>query len=93
MTDPASGVHTSTRDAAGRLKFLANPRGEQTSYTYDVNERLTNTGLANGGQEARGYDIADRLTSVVTNDALGNALTAFAYLPDGVGNRIQVSDY
>jgi RHS repeat-associated protein len=93
MTDPASGVYTSTRDAAGRLRVLENPRGEQTNYTYDVNERLTNTGLANGGQELRGYDIADRLTSVVTNDALGNALTAFTYLLDGVGNRTQVSDY
>jgi YD repeat-containing protein len=93
MTDPSGGVFNSTRDAAGRLKLLENPQSGQTSYTYDVNERLTNTALANDGQEVRGYDTADRLTSVITNDSLGNAQTAYTYLLDGVGNRTQVSDY
>ena len=93
MTDPSSGVYTSTVDAAGRLVVVQNPRDEYTSYTYDVNERLTNTGLANGGNKAHGYDDADRLTSVVTNDALGSVQTAYTYSLDAVGNRKQVNDY
>ena len=95
MTDPSSGVYTSTVDAAGRLVVVQNPRDEYTSYTYDVNERLTNTDLANGGNEARGYDDADRLTSVVTNDALGSVQTAYTRIRlDAVGNRKQeVNDY
>ncbi len=72
---------------------MENPRLEQTSYTYDLNERLTQTGLANGGNEQRSYDIADRLTSVVNYDSLDNVQTAYSYVLDNVGNRTQMSDY
>jgi RHS repeat-associated protein len=76
-------------DKLNRLATVTDWANLETQYAYDKASNLIKTALPNTTSSTYHYDAANRLTSLVNNSG-AQAVSAFAYTLDAVGNRLQV---
>ncbi|MGD8456603.1 MAG: RHS repeat-associated core domain-containing protein [Anaerolineales bacterium] len=88
MTYPDSKVVSYLYDPGDRLTEVTDWDSQVTTYSYDAGNRMTGVSLPNGVTSTYDYDPAGRLLSLVHAAASGE-LSAFTYVYDNVGNRIQ----
>lgn len=67
VTGTSLGVKNTTYDQYGRLATSTDGRGNTTTYSYDLNDRLTSVGYTGGMVITYGFDTAGRTNSRADN--------------------------
>jgi RHS repeat-associated protein len=73
-----------------RLRQVANPEAEVTTWSYDGDNRVTALRLANGARTSYVYDLAGRLLRLANLGPGGATLSSFDYTYDAANNRTRV---
>jgi RHS repeat-associated protein len=92
ITYPDGKVVRYQYDALNRLTQTADWSSQTTTSGYDAASNLVSTAYPNGASTAYAYDSTGRLLSV-TNRSGANVNSAYTYLLDKVGNRMEVASY
>jgi RHS repeat-associated protein len=92
ITYPDGKVVLYQYDELNRLTQAKDWSNQTTAYAYDAAGNLTSTTLPNGASTSYLYDAANRLLNI-TNRAGTQVLSAYTYLLDKVGNRLEVASF
>ena len=92
ITDPEGNTTSYGYDYRGLAISETNAKGYTRYFEYDANGRLTEKTDRNGRVTTYTYDTAGRLTSERWLDLSNNAVNAFTYTYDLLGNLLTVSD-
>src|SRR5207249_853690 len=76
-------------DAAGNVRYVYNPRGYRTDYTYDaLNQRRSVTEATNSPDSRTTYTDYDEAGHVLLSTDARGVATSYAY--DALGRRTQI---
>jgi RHS repeat-associated protein len=91
LTYPDERVVAYAHDRASRLRTITDWDDRVTEYTYD-GFRIATALFPNGVTETWAYDGAGRVTSLETRNSADSLLITFAWIRDGDGNPLAVTE-